>query len=158
MVNSFDINDKTTCYFAIDKERSLDIIRSIIAAGPVYVQEQEMNLYKNKLSIVELNLDLNETDYIENYYNEIISCSNTNDYSISNNIDIDGISITNDNNIFFNEAYFYETQMECDWSIAEFSYNEQFQMWIIVNKSNHGIDYNGFITILNFNRYKEDFE
>jgi hypothetical protein len=157
MVNSFDTDSKT-CYFAIDKERSLDIIRSIIATDPVSDEGEEIKLYKHKLSIVEINLyDLREEtgNRVENYYDEIVSYSNNNDYELSDQIDLKEIILDNDK-IFFGDAFLHGTSMECDSVSVYFTYIEHLQTWFKTGNNVIYTDCNGTMTILNFNAYKEE--
>jgi len=151
------------CYFAIDKEESLDIIRSIMRTEPEYDSDDGTNsikCYKHELAVVELYLeDATDKDDIVKYYDEIISESHKGcdiGYSRSGYIDIYTIDINEDEAIEI-YGYLHGTSAECDSSYPTFSYDTHLKTWIIYDDdswpSAKGIGVNGEVTILDFNDY-----
>lgn len=152
---------KMNCCFSIDKGISIDIIQSIMVTEPeVEDNGWSMPLYKNKLAFIELYLNgANDDDVIEDYYDEIISQSYKEPgigYNYCEIINLRDIEII-DGKISF-DAYIPRSFAESDWSYPTFSYDETLKTWIIRDSfwdTPNGIDYNGYVSILDFNSYIE---
>ncbi len=149
------------CYFSIDKQKSLDIIRSIQSTAPKLREDVDdkadwPKCYEHKLAMVELEVSGTESDTIEDYYDEIIEKSNDAEcYNRSEQIDIAEIDIRNDTIDIY--GYLHETTAECDWSYPTFSYDEVLQTWLIRDSlwsAPNGIGLDGRVIILDFNNYK----
>jgi hypothetical protein len=141
-----------SCKFKIDKTKSLDIIRNIMATEPkpedegLYDDQDEEKtlLYEHNISIIELYID--STDY----YDEIIKNSNEKKKYIEASIDIQKISLNNDNIML--TAYMSGTIYECDWSYCTFIYDPYLKIWID-SLYKESIKSNSVILILDFSYY-----
>ncbi len=164
------------CLFSIDKNKSLDIIRSIQNTTPstAYYHNEYfcgcdcdecVSCYRHKLAFVELGLE--ELGYdefgkddidISNFYDKVIKGSyDSKHYNRSETIDIKNIEIIDNDKIEL-DTYLRGTDVECDWSYPRFSYEEKIKTWIIRDDfwgAKNGIDSNGNVYILDFNGYKE---
>lgn len=159
------------CCFSVNKEASLQIIRSIIASGKLYNPElaeddEYQYLYQHKLMVanVRLDEDLPEDARIDQYYDEIIvECNGEIQHELwsmggvsrSDKICLKEITITERDTIT-TEGHYFNTHMECDWTWPTFAYDERLQSWIIKDESSpHGICHraDGVITILDFSNY-----
>lgn len=136
------------CRFAVDKNKSLDIIRSIMAKERIFWSDDDehddndIKHYKHNIGLVRIEIDDDST--IDAMTKKIIDTSHykLDRYSKSGSgkygcisrgsIDISEIVI-NDNNLEL-IAYLHGTSYECDWSYPTFIYNEALQSWIVCDE------------------------
>lgn len=135
--------------------------------------------FKHKLCIIELELGLDTRSYeepiiielspgdeVEDDYADLTLASlskemyeavNNEHYNRSNNIEIHhGSYIEND--AIHLTAYLHNTSAECDVSYPTFTYDNQYQCFIIKDDfwgAPNGIDCNGLVTILDFSNYQK---
>jgi hypothetical protein len=165
--------------FSVDKNKSLEIIKSImemlnIKKNSICVtKELQKHIdtfdgededecfkldniieYKHKLAFVELYIDKtsNNTNIVD-HYTEIIENAEKCDYERSSYITIYDIKIDEAINM---KAYLYGTEYGSDISYPSFTYDEVLQCWVIKDSfwgATNGVDYNGLISILDFSDY-----
>ncbi len=152
------------CYFAIDKEKSLDIIRSIQATTKTDDSDDWPNCYKHKLQLIQICVDSDPTrkvERIEDVYDIIVKNSHSIDnlYGYPKDeyfIKIRDIEIELDGRIVFDA--FTEIQGS-DWGYTPFTYDEHLKTWIIRDKywdAESGlVDGDDYAIILDFNNYKD---
>lgn len=158
--------------FSVDKEKSLAVIKELLShlkesdqimISPTMDSEYYDNPIdqRHKLAIVELFLEnCNESDYIQEVSEQIYEAYNNSDYDRSDHIEIHyGSFVSQENSqdeLIHLTAYLHGTQAECDVSYPCFSYDKQYECWIIKDDfwgAKRGIDCNGTVTILDFSEY-----
>lgn len=162
----------TTTFFQCDKEKTLQIMRNIIQLLKPdqicinngfdiesFYGDEELDgviSHRHKIRVVELYIDLDDLDESSyNIDNESIAFYKTikdQKYNISDSIEIHHGSTINNDEISL-VAYLHETQAECDVSYPKFTYDTQYNCWIIKDDfwgAKNGISNNGIVTILDF--------
>ena len=155
----------TTCAFAVDKQRSLEIIRQI--------SKKDEGFVVNRLNYIELFL-INQMKYdgqevnpndankpnsqsnIEDFYDQIISESNKDDDGY------DSFAIEDDAQLYFedNQLIMFKEDdpnicFKNDYKYT-FIYNDELQSWVVKDDSSpNGIDHHGCVRFLDFRNYTE---
>ena len=157
--------------FVVDKQRSLEIIRSIMKSQPILEDSDgEKKIYKHKLDIARV--FLSDPAECETYYDpnldrqRIVGIDQYSDlsdhypffieetqkgpedgYDLCENPEIAELSIKEDK-IILNDVYI--SKDDSDWSTCSFTYDETLKTWIETGEEAKGIDYRGCVTVLVF--------
>ncbi len=175
----------TRPFFAVDKDQSLEIMREIISLVGSDEDENRVMCnhnsctvdgkytllwHRHKVAIVELELDIDrwftqgangprkpvvQDPDISNYAHEFYKAVKQKEYYRSEDIEIYSGSVVNGDQIGL-IAYLHETQCECDVSYPTFTYDEQYECWIVKEAfmgAKNGISGNHIVTILDFSEY-----
>ncbi len=166
----------TKPFFTVDKNRSLEIIREIAA---LVGSEEEKNCVmrsqdyeevndgeytllsqNHKLAVVELELEIalspepRKDPDVSCYAREFYEAVEQDNYNRSQEIEIYSGSVVDGDKIAL-KAYLHETQADCDVSYPTFTYDEQYECWIVRENFwgvKNGINCN-LVTILDFSDY-----
>lgn len=142
-----------TCVFAVDKQKSYEILQQIAATD-----KDQHGLLPNKLKLIELmlidNPSPNERSNIKDYYDQVISESLKGE---EQGYDSKGFDI---DNIYGDEAQIIIREITYGSRLYFFIYDEQLQSWIVSNmaRAMNGIDFEGCVTMLDFREYLKESE
>jgi len=162
--------------FCIEKEQSLNIMRNVLSHltedGQIMINEKmnwrdhygsssnKVITERHKIAVVEVELSLpdDEDQKLSLETKEAFNLAVQNEeFNRSESIEIHhGSKIVDDAIIL--EVYLHGTQAECDVSYPCFTYDSDYECWIIRDAfwgAAGGIGCNGIVTVLDFSAYEQ---
>jgi hypothetical protein len=155
--------------FAVDKDESLEIFRSVLSKFDgndddtithhnleVEDDVRKISEHKHNISVAEVEIgNYGNKDNLNDHIEEFLKAVENGEYEISDSIEIYRNSRITPKGRIYLEGYLHDTNLECDESFCTFEYFEKIRCWVLIHGSQcstGGIECTGTVMILDIKK------